>query len=408
MSSMRSASSSTRISTCRGVTARSCIEVEQAARGRNQNIDAVRHRPDLLADRHAADGERHRHFHVPAIGPEAVDDLAGQLARRAQHQHAAALALRADAILRQMIEDRQREGCGFAGAGLRNADDVAAREHVRNGLRLDRSGGFVALFDERAGDGLSESEFKKSGQNSIFHAARTPGPGIGRGRFARGSKDIPRVQGCRLCWKVLAGRKPLHEVQSDFRSRGPLATQRTESASMALIWTVRASVSRQIVAIVNAPLTLVANETIVSRKSRAIIGQNQRTVATKRRSHQGGYVMADIDTAPRVKRQASPAAVTDRIRTEPRSMPPSICRVSAIPSRPRRCPARCRSAAIRRRKSITDSTPSSCPARLSRRRRRPTSARGSIASVRPCAIPAASRRSIAGSFAPRRSAMTPT
>ena len=32
--------------------------------------------------------------------------------------------------------------------------------------------------------------------------------------------------------KVLAGRKSLHEVQSDFRSRGPLATQRTESASM--------------------------------------------------------------------------------------------------------------------------------------------------------------------------------
>ena len=103
-------------------------------------------------------------FMMPAIGLEAVDDLAGQLARRAQHQHAAALALRADAILRQMIEDRQREGCGLAGAGLRNADDVAAGEHVRNGLRLDRGGGFVALFDERAGDGLSESEFKKSGQ----------------------------------------------------------------------------------------------------------------------------------------------------------------------------------------------------------------------------------------------------
>ena len=103
-------------------------------------------------------------LHVPAIGPEAVDDLAGQLARRAQHQHAAALALGADAILRQMIEDRQREGCGLAGAGLRNADDVAAGEHLRDGLRLNGSGGFVALFDEGAGDGLSESKFKKSGQ----------------------------------------------------------------------------------------------------------------------------------------------------------------------------------------------------------------------------------------------------
>jgi len=41
------------------------------------------------------------------------------------------------AVLEQMIEDRQRKSGGLAGSGLRNADDVAGRQHLRNGLRLD-------------------------------------------------------------------------------------------------------------------------------------------------------------------------------------------------------------------------------------------------------------------------------
>ncbi len=64
--------------------------------------------------------------------------------------------------------------------------------------------------------------------------------------------------------------------------------------------------------------------------------------------------MADIDTAPRVKRQASPAAVTDKIRTEPLVDAAEYMSGFGNSVRDRgACPAPCRSAATRRRRSIT-------------------------------------------------------
>ena len=65
-------------------------EIEQAAGRGHQHFDAVRQRADLSVDRHAANGERDgERPNVPAIGTEAVGDLAGQFARRREHQHAA-------------------------------------------------------------------------------------------------------------------------------------------------------------------------------------------------------------------------------------------------------------------------------------------------------------------------------
>ena len=65
-------------------------------------------------------------------------------------------------------------------------------------------------------------------------------------------------------------------------------------------------------------------------------------------------------------------------------------------SRPRRCPARCRSAAIRRSSAPTASMPSSFAARPSPRRARPTSGPGCTASARPCAHWGAFRKVDAG------------
>ena len=95
---------------------------------------------------------------MPAVGAEAVGDLAGQFARRRQHQHARGFALGALTLVEQVIEDRQRERRGLAGAGLRDADDVAALEGERDGLGLDRSGSYVFLFGEGAKDRLCEAE----------------------------------------------------------------------------------------------------------------------------------------------------------------------------------------------------------------------------------------------------------
>ena len=122
----------------------------------------ARHAADLPVDRHAADrqfdGER---ADVPAIGAEAVGDLAGEFARRREHQHAARFALGPLPLVGEVVEDRQREGRGLAGAGLRDADDVAAKGGERDGLGLDRGGGFVFFFGEGAKDRLCEAEIVK-------------------------------------------------------------------------------------------------------------------------------------------------------------------------------------------------------------------------------------------------------
>ena len=137
-------------------------QIDQAAGRGHQHFDAVRQRADLLIDRHAADRECDGEWaDVPPIGTEAVGDLAGQFARGREHQHAAGLFLGPQALGVQVIDDRQREGRGLAGSGLRDADDVAALHGEGNGLGLDRSGSDVFFIHESAGDRLYEAEVVK-------------------------------------------------------------------------------------------------------------------------------------------------------------------------------------------------------------------------------------------------------
>jgi hypothetical protein len=56
-----------------------------------------------------------------------------------------------------VIQDRQRKGCGLAGTGLCNADDIAPLRGNRNGLSLDRSGSDVFFIRKSAGDRLCEA-----------------------------------------------------------------------------------------------------------------------------------------------------------------------------------------------------------------------------------------------------------
>src|SRR6266446_9065306 len=126
---------------------------------------------------------------MPAIGVKTVQDLPGQFAGRAQHQRAAGLWLRLDAVLKQAVQDRKREGCGLAGAGLGNADDVTAGESEGNGLGLDGGGRVVILVLERTRDGIGEAEILKGGQKvGTFHYKRQA-PGGSRQERARGVRD---------------------------------------------------------------------------------------------------------------------------------------------------------------------------------------------------------------------------
>ena len=116
--------------------------IEQAAGRRDQHVDAAHQLGVLIAERHAADDQRDVELVVLAVFLELLDDLGGEFARRLQNERAR--HARAGAALFEHGEHRQHEGGGLAGAGLRDAEHVAAGEDVRDGLLLDGGGGLVA------------------------------------------------------------------------------------------------------------------------------------------------------------------------------------------------------------------------------------------------------------------------
>src|SRR5260370_27702269 len=56
--------------------------------------------------------------------------------RSSDLEDAAGLGLRLDAMLQNAVQDGKREGCGLAGAGLRDADDVTAGKRKGNSVDL--------------------------------------------------------------------------------------------------------------------------------------------------------------------------------------------------------------------------------------------------------------------------------
>src|SRR6516165_5690624 len=69
-------------------------EIKQPARRGDKNIYAAEQRANLPAHRYTADRQRGCNAQVATVSAEAVEDLTGQFARRAEHQHPAALARR--------------------------------------------------------------------------------------------------------------------------------------------------------------------------------------------------------------------------------------------------------------------------------------------------------------------------
>ncbi len=169
MSSMRSASSSTRISQLREIDLARFHVVDQAAWGGNQDFRILRQQLHLFRVRHAAqdrDARRRRMWAVYLFGRSR--DLQGQFAGRGQHQHlwlgsletrrrspraradcascAAVLPAGVSSALAQLVQCRQHEGGGLARTGLRRDQQVAAGDGGRNGLRLDwRRGGVTGI-----------------------------------------------------------------------------------------------------------------------------------------------------------------------------------------------------------------------------------------------------------------------
>ena len=72
----------------------------------------------------------------------------------------------------KLLQDRQREGGGFAGAGLGDPDHVAARHDDRDGLYLDRGRNGVFFFGDCSRNRVVEAEAVEGGQIKGFPYAR--------------------------------------------------------------------------------------------------------------------------------------------------------------------------------------------------------------------------------------------
>ena len=123
--------------------------VEQAARGRDDDLGAVAQRADLRIEADAAvDRDRPDRLLV-AVRPDALLDLERELTGRGEDQGAdQATALGPAGV--QALDHRQHEGRRLAGAGLGAGEEVAAGEDERDGLGLDRGRLGVALVGDRA------------------------------------------------------------------------------------------------------------------------------------------------------------------------------------------------------------------------------------------------------------------
>jgi hypothetical protein len=155
--------------------------VEQAARGGHEDIDALLELGDLRVDGDATEHDHRGQRQVLAVGLHRFFHLGGEFARRGEDQAARLAGLDVVGVgLGQDVQDRQREAGGLAGAGLGGGEQVAAGEHQRNGLGLDRGGRGVAGFGNRLLDGGAEREVGKADCNRC----RSSGLGLSHGFFA--------------------------------------------------------------------------------------------------------------------------------------------------------------------------------------------------------------------------------
>ncbi|MCW0435410.1 hypothetical protein NB723_000374 [Xanthomonas sacchari] len=159
--------------------------VEQAARAGDQQVHAAAQRVELVAHAHAAVDGGAGDAQVLAVAAQAVVDLGGQFAGRGQDQRARLARAGAHRLRRsaQVLQQRQAERGGLAGAGLRAGHQVMAFQGDGNGLRLDRGGGFVALLGQRA-----QQEGRKAQGFERHENAPDNAPTPGRTRRAGASR----------------------------------------------------------------------------------------------------------------------------------------------------------------------------------------------------------------------------
>ena len=121
--------------------------VEQPARRGNQHIDAPVDQQILFLETDPADQQRLGQFGMFGIGVKVFSHLCGKFAGRAQDQRPG--HPRPGPAPPQQGDHRQHETGGLAGAGLRNAQYVAAQQRRGDSPRLNRGRRQIAGVDHR-------------------------------------------------------------------------------------------------------------------------------------------------------------------------------------------------------------------------------------------------------------------
>ncbi len=128
-------------------------QVEQPARGRDQDLDPTAQRLDLRIHRDPAVHDGRAQGDGSPVGLDAGIDLHRELAGRDEDEDPHRMTGGGEArvgVRPESIEDRQHEGRGLAGAGLGRSQDVAALEDKRDGGRLDGRRCLIALVCDHA------------------------------------------------------------------------------------------------------------------------------------------------------------------------------------------------------------------------------------------------------------------
>ena len=137
-------------------------QIEQTARCRHQNVDALFDAADLRVHANTAEDDGRCQFQVFAIGLHRFLDLGSEFTRRGQDQGADADAAEfvfGCCLGAEFVQHGQHKGCRFAGAGLGAAEQVVAGQHGGNALCLNRGRGFIALLKHGLNNGRSQIEF---------------------------------------------------------------------------------------------------------------------------------------------------------------------------------------------------------------------------------------------------------
>ena len=120
-------------------------QIEQPSRRCDNDVHALAHFVHLGLLRDTAKDHGNAQFGAGTIRPDVVGDLDHQFAGR-RHNQCSGCALATTGL--QNLQDRQCKGGRFPGAGLGNAQDIAAFKQNRNRFGLNGGGGSVILGGE--------------------------------------------------------------------------------------------------------------------------------------------------------------------------------------------------------------------------------------------------------------------